>query len=355
MQTIIATNLPRFMPCNGSRLMAASAPQIISNSADRDEGIAAHYMAKTVFDGEFSIEELVDRKAPNGFYMSSEMADHVAGYLSNIQPGEMEIDTSYGSEHFRVNGRADHIYYSEDTLYIDEFKYGWSPIEPERNWTLISHAIGYCVIRQIKPKAIILTVHQPRPAHRLGKTRSWSLDYFELLGYYQQIATALTNPSDMLNTGPHCRRCDALATCPAARAASYNAIDASEVVFNDEIGNDALAYDLDALRLARDTIKHRLEALEELAAHRLRNGQVIPDYATEPQYGHRRFKPGWTAAMIQAVTGIDAAKPGIVTPAEFKRRGASEILLSAVTDVPMTGLKLVKISADQRARKALGK
>jgi hypothetical protein len=96
MLIIDATGLPRLMECNGSRLMPPSFPTVDDPTA-RDEGTAAHYMAQQIFSGAFTIEELMDRKAPNGFYMTHEMGE----YVDKLSCGArlvrfMEIDTSWG-------------------------------------------------------------------------------------------------------------------------------------------------------------------------------------------------------------------------------------------------------------------
>jgi hypothetical protein len=366
MLIIDATGLPRLMECNGSRLMPPSFPAVDDPTA-RDEGTAAHYMAQQIFSGAFAVEELIDRKAPNGFYMTHEMSEYVTSYLAALDwCGDMEIDTSWGDGvNFRINGRADHVAFAADidTLYIDDFKYGFRLVEPERNWTLISHAIGYCANMQIAPRAIILRIHQPRPHHSEGKTRSWMITYAELQAFMTQISATLTNPSDMLMTGVNwCATCHALATCPAARKAGYNAIDATNMAFDDASPDDLLSYELDTLRTAKATLENRLDALEELTKHRLTGGAVVPNYAIEHQYGNRRFKPGFGVPLLFALTGANLMKEGLVTPAEAERRlvalGKSKeqaaAIVASLSEKPMTGTKLIRVSAARRAERIFG-
>jgi hypothetical protein len=305
MLIIDATGLPRLMECNGSRLMPPSFPAVDDPTA-RDEGTAAHYMAQQIFSGAFAVEELIDRKAPNGFYMTHEMSEYVTSYLAALDwCGDMEIDTSWGDGvNFRINGRADHVAFAADidTLYIDDFKYGFRLVEPERNWTLISHAIGWCAT------------------------------------------------------------CHALATCPAARKAGYNAIDATNMAFDDASPDDLLSYELDTLRTAKATLENRLDALEELTKHRLTGGAVVPNYAIEHQYGNRRFKPGFGVPLLFALTGANLMKEGLVTPAEAERRlvalGKSKeqaaAIVASLSEKPMTGTKLIRVSAARRAERIFG-
>jgi len=357
MLTIDATNLPRVMNCNGSRLMPPSFPVQIIDNTIRDEGNAVHWAASKMFhSNDHGIVE--NTRAPNGVVLTSDMIGHVHDYLSLLDCGEMEAPADFRGENWTIGARCDHRKYNvtDNTLTIDDLKYGWRIVEVFENWTLIAYAIGTCIGMSITPATIILRIHQPRPYHSDGKVREWRLTYDELLTYYQRIDATLSNPSDTLNTGlDWCAKCHALATCPAAIKAGMNAIDASAMAFHDEMPDVVAAYELDTLRTASAFIEARMNAVEEMVKHRLRNGAVIGDYALQSQYANRRFKPGVDPNMMKILTGIDLTKPGLVTPAEAERRGADPKVIEAMTERPLTGVKLIRSTADKRARKQLNK
>jgi len=360
MLTTNATNLPRLMNCNGSRNMPPSFASVDPDPTARDEGNAAHWVAQGWFDyGREFANDLIGTKAYNGVVITSEMIEHVGEYLSEIELGAMEVETSFGTDLWRVNARADHISWNATTslLTIDDFKYGHRLVEPEQNWTLIAHAIGYTIFNGIVPTTTKLRIHQPRPHHPDGKLREWSISYPQLLDYYARINNTLSNPADELVTGlAWCAKCHALATCPAARAASMNAVDATALTFTDQLPNDVMAFELDTLRNAQGMLTARLEALQELAMHRLKAGEVIEGYGVETQLANTRWKAGITPQALTLASGVDCVKPGAITPAEFKRRGGSQAAYDALTERPITGIKLVRASADKRARRAgLGK
>jgi Protein of unknown function (DUF2800) len=357
MHAVNADDLTRLVECNGSRLMLPSSPHVEGDRTARDEGDAAHYMAVAIFNGEFTLEQLVDQKAPNGVYMTSEMSDYVQQYLIALECGQVEVNTSFGNDQYRVNARCDHVVYQQsiDTLTIDDFKYGWGLIEPENNWTLAAHAIGYCLSHSIQPARICLRIHQPRPYHPHGKIRSITLTFDELWVMYQRIDATMLQPTNELHTGlSWCVKCDALATCPAAHKANMNAFDATDVAFDDKIPNDVLSYNLDLLRNAGAMIKNRLDALENLAMHRLKIGEVIDNYAVENQFANTRWKTGLEPSAVMMLTGKDLSKPGLVTPGEAKKRGVPELVIKSLTERPMTGIKLVRAEASKRAEKLLG-
>lgn len=363
MFTIDATNLPRLMACNGSRFMEGIQPAAIDiDTTVRDEGNAAHYMARMVFERQFNIEELVERKAPNGVYMTPEMSEHVAWYLEGISreytmSDECEINTSFGTDNWRIDARADHIGWNGQAgvLYIDDFKYGWRSVSPEMNWTLIAHAIGFCIVSQIIPVQIIFNIHQPRPYHPDGKRRAWSCDYLQLMAMYDQIQRVMADGSHTLQTGEHCKRCPANATCPAARAANMNCIDmAEQFAFNDQVSNEQLSFNVDQFRRAIETLQNSLDASEELIKHRLRAGQVVDNFSIEPAYGNLKWKEGVTVETVMLLTGANvAAKPKMITPTQAKKL-IPESVMESLSERPSNGTKLVRISADKRAKRLLG-
>lgn len=357
MFTTTADELPRIMACEGSRLMPASFPVEAGDTSARDEGTAAHYLAQAVFNNEFTFDELTDRKAPNGVYISTEMADHVAQYLSALDCGETEIDTSYGTDAWRINSRADHIAFNHtvDTLIVDDLKYGWRLVSPVNHWSLVWHAIGYCIARQLRPAHVELRIHQPRPWHPDGPCRTWRITGDELWALYAIINAKLSALSDALTTGPQCNGCHAMATCPAYRAANMNALDATDHAIPDDMPNDALSYELDVLTAAQSVIENRLDALRDLASHRLSLGQLIENYSRQATYANTRWRAGLDGATLSLMAGKDLTKPAaLVTPTEAKRRGMSEAVIKSLTERPMTGQKLVRSTATERANRLLG-
>lgn len=351
---ITADQLPRFMQCNGSRLMEPLFDIEQGDTEARDEGVAAHYMFRAVLNKEFELEELVDRKAPNGYYMTAKMADYIQGFIEIIIAGETEIETSFEGVGWRIGGRADHIAWDGvDTLHVYDYKHGHSAVEPERNWTLISHAIGHCIRKQIAPARIRFVIHQPRATHYLGETRDCVVTYGQLMELYDELNRTLTNPSDTLQTGALCKRCPARHPCPAATAMGMSALDASEQAFAEHITDEQLSAELVDLQRAKDIINQRLDARQELAVHRIRGGAILKGFGVDNRNGHKRFKKEYSPELLSIALGVDVTKSAIVTPAEAIRRGANEIAVNALTETPSLGYKLVRMNASKRAEKLL--
>jgi len=195
MHVITATELPRFIACNGSKYLDKVVEEPV-NSVAVDEGNAAHWLIEKVFKGEHTIEELIDRKAPNNHYITFEMAEHCSEFLDIIQGlGQVETDRNYTGDTWEVRGRSDHDHYDpvEKILYINDYKYGYRIVEPVENYTLISHAISFILTYGIVPEKINMSICQPRPYHARGTYRTWSISYQEFLQYQQKVFDCLSN------------------------------------------------------------------------------------------------------------------------------------------------------------------
>ncbi len=359
MISVTATELPRVMHCFGSLQM----PQAVPGGGDttqRDEGNAAHWLAEQMFNGAPAHAGLT---APNGYVVTDDMVEHVSQYVSALDCGEMEADTSYSGASWQVRGRADHLVYRthdvlthfSTSLTIDDFKYGWRLVSPVRNWTLMSHAIGWIIRTQQRPDRIVLRIHQPRPYHADGPLREWSCSFEELMGFYAQIDARLSNPTDELVTSmEHCAKCHALATCPAARSASMNALDVMDRVFSDDLPKPLLTREMELMRQAVSMIEARRDAIEELVTHRIKQGEVFDGYMLERRHGQRRWKPGLTGKVLSMLAAKDLSKDGAVTPAEAERRGVSKEAIAAMTDRPLLDPKLKAVDVDARGRALFG-
>ena len=359
MLTIDASNLPRYMQCNGHRLLQADPVFIERDNTIREEGNAAHWLASVAFSGQHTIDEMVDRKAPNGIFITSEMAEHVGDYISAIDrnpyhPGNIEWSYSLVGQNWQVNGRADYISHNDQTLNIDDLKYGYTIVEPKKNWTLIAHAIGYCQTNNVAPQQITFIIHQPRAPHRDGRVREWSISYDELLLLYAEMNAALYNPSNTLQTGPNCYKCPAFVGCPARQDAELNALETAHMAYRAEIENTELSDRMALIHRAEEMIKQAKKAYEEQIMYRLKQGQALNGYAIENDLTNRMWKDGVTVDLMQTLTGVNLSKPQLITPSQAEKAGVSKDIVAMFAERRPKGSKLVRIDTDKRAAKFFG-
>lgn len=361
MLAITATDLPRFMICDGSAKMGGSLPSIDgAKNTVKDEGNAADWVVKQVHKGA-NPAELVGQKAPNGVFITEEMIDYLEEYLSDVMLGEIEVDTTLTPHRaprlWQVNGRADLATYNDKTHHLDiaDLKYGWSVVEPADNWTLISHALGWLGKNPDKPVSMVtMSIYQPRVHHPAGRVRSVTLKFTDFIDLYKQIDEKLSNPSGMLQTSPLCKNCPAVTRCPAYFKASMNALEISETAFIDELSNDELSFQLDLTKRALDILTQKKKAYDDLALHNIRQGQIVKNYALETGLSNRAWKQGVTPDFMKMITNKDLAKDApMVTPAAAERAGVSKDTVKAFTERHSTGIKLVRVDADTNAKQLM--
>lgn len=357
MLSVIATDLPRLIACNGSRLMGASVPPVDATDATKDEGNAVHWLAAQWHsDDNLLLKDIVGQQSPEGVFITREMVEYLEEYFTAIAEAQVEVETSHAGNGWTVRGRADAIKYDPagGHLTICELKYGWRIVEPEMNWTLISHVAGFIANNPDKPvHTIDMTIFQPRPHHPAGSVRSWRIGVGDFVELYNKMAATLQSPDDMLHTGEiQCHYCPALATCPAARKAEFNAIDTSNKAFTDEIDNKTLSFRLDQIKRASAILKDQEKAYGELALYRVKQGGIVPNYGIESELTNRNWKENLTPEFVEALTGKELSKKQLITPAQAEKAGVSKEVVAALTERRNKGVKLVRMDADAKARKA---
>lgn len=359
MFTIDATHLHQLMNCEGYRLLPDYERPADTDTELRDEGNAVHWLAQEKFEGRIAIDDISPgRRAYNGVVISPSMYLHVNEYLYNLTVGQMEMVTSWGDgANFQINGRCDHAGYDQptDTLDIDDLKYGFSPVEPEFNWTLISHAIGWCILHNYWPANFRLRIHQPRPFHPLGTLRTWTINRAKLTEYMHMIAGTMKAPSDTLQTGNHCFKCTKRGVCPAMRASTMRAIDVRQDAFSDELTDEQLADEYLLTEYASKMIKYRLDALKDMATHRVQSGRALPGLQLQRTYSNTQWKKAMTPEMVKAITGRDLTEPKLASPTAAKAAGVPELFMNHMTSRVETGVKLVTIDPSKVADKAFNK
>jgi hypothetical protein len=214
--------------------------------------------------------------------------------------------------------------------------------------------LGFVLNNPNCPVHIInFTIYQPRPHHPDGKVRRWTIARELLDHLYNELNARLSNPSDELVSNPLCKNCPAAVNCPAFRKAQFNSIDAAEMAFNDSLDNNTLSYMIDTIERASKVLEHAKKAYHELAMHRLKEGQVIDNRALEIQYGHRDWRDGVTPEFVQMLTGKDLTKKKLISPAQAEKQGVSPEVVKSLCEKRSTGVKLVRVSATDRAKKLM--
>lgn len=245
-------------------------------------------------------------------------------------------------------------------LCIDDLKYGWNIVDVKEDWQLIGYAIGEIIRRQQVFQHIKLTIHQPRPHHEDGPTRSWEITYEQLLGYKEQIEARMleivTGHRDLV-TSNKCKYCPAAlnAACPALGRAVFHGVDYILSDWKqDSLNNQAIAEQMDMFGRIQDLFKIQFDSLEALALSRIQNGEIVPGYTTKESFGDRQWKKTVTPEVIKVLTGVDITKKEMMSPAQSEKAGVPKELVKDFVDRYFKGVKVVKGNANKKAAEVFG-
>lgn len=346
-----ASSSGRWIHCPESAWLEPNYPDIEHPAAK--EGTAAHEMAELILKGQHTIEELVDRQASNGIMMTGEMVPHVQMYVDHIQKRGVaywieeviEIKCNVGTVTGRCDGAAFAFDETTNHLFIDDFKYGYRPVEVFKNWQQLIYAMGMFTKIGSRIQTITMTIIQPRGQHHDGPIRSWTIGAEELERYMLHLwkqLEYLNSPNRKCHTGAWCRDCKVQPHCAAAISAGMNAIDVIMKALPDTKTAKDIADLLDILTYASKTVDHLLDSVNARAEAMILNGQPIPGYGYEPGKGKRKFKNPEAAIAAAAAVGIDITNKVVCTPLEAERRGLSEMFVKQLATTPSTAPRLKK-------------
>ena len=356
--SIKASDLDRIMICPGSIPLQEPLPNAEETDAAK-EGTAAHYVAQDLFRAVVTPAFRKGLKTPNGWVVDQDMFTHAKTYVDNVNalPGVLHVECKADFEILSglvIRCRGDAVKWDDasKTLYVDDFKYGWRPVDVVGSWQLLAYAIGAARTLGVVPERFVLTIDQPRPFHVDGRRRSWTLTPDEIGEYYSRMVARLSSLDDTLSTGDHCDRCKAApGHCPAARTSAFNAIDVTMNSSAVELSAEDHAAELEIMSKAASVAKKRLEWLEDYAKERLKRGELIPGRYLRPAHGTSQWTSDKDVVALQKETGIKLRETVSVSPAEAIRRGVDEEKVKAYSFRPDRGVALAKGSSTQLAEK----
>jgi len=207
--------------------------------------------------------------ASNGVYFDDEMFFY-APIIAKRIPANATSEVKVGwktNAGIVVQGSYDFAYFTDDTLFVEDVKYGYGIVDVVKNWQLIVYAIGEIIrLNKFFPN-IVLKIHQPRPYHEDGDCREWKITYQELLDLKEEIerrAMHIAQGNKEFVTSEKCKYCPGVAfECVAFNRAFNNAVD---VVLNDTLAANIteaeIASQLNVMERIKDIFKIKKDAVE---------------------------------------------------------------------------------------------
>lgn len=304
----------------------------------REEGTAMHWAAQY-----FSTVKVGD-VAPNGVVISDELYEGAAYYLGVLDDEDdvvwhIEEMLAAPSIHERCGGTPDAFGFraaSSPIVLLRDLKGGYRPVEAFPNWQLFGYiaAIIDAYPNLDTPDTVIdMGIVQPRAYHRKGPFRKHVMTLGEVYPYVDALhmaASIATGEHAKAVAGPQCDDCAGRASCAVAHAAGMRALEVSGDPDVHDLPIPALDYEMQRLEEAKRMIEARLTGLQAQAAHLIRNGAMLPNYALEAGAGRLKWiddDAERAAIAMGDLMGYNLRKPvQAITPTQAMDKLPKELL-----------------------------
>jgi len=339
---------------------AASLPEEEPSDPAR-EGTCAAWVAEMVLIGQVNrAADMIDLSHENGWLVDTEMAYHVQGYVDRLRSrGGRVIAEQFVRLNEMIGGTPDAVAVVDETgtLYGDDLKYGFSPVDPYRNTQVAIYLAAVLATLNTPINKIVIGIYQPRSMHPQGIHRTWETTPEELLSFVEWIkarGNECQDPNSIATPGTHCEYCPAAGSCVALTQSVYKAFSVLTETRQMQLTGPQLARELDFINQVEKMLKARKNAIEAETTERMKGGDYVPGYGLEPRLGPRKFSA--SPGEIAVATGINPySEPKLCTPAELERRGANKEVVQRMSTRPHIQPKLTRLGDNHYTRLFEGK
>lgn len=336
------------------------------DSPESIEGTGAHLVLLDVLTGR---EVKQGAFTANGAIVTDEMldgADLVRDVVETRMRGQqlhLEELVNVSAIHLDCFGTPDvwAFNFSSNVLSIVDYKFGHGFVDEFFNLQGLSYALGIIdkleLVGDPKHITVSFTIVQPRCYMRGEPIRTHTYTIAEAAEHIANLRAAayaayFLNPT--ATTGDHCKYCPGRHACPALQEAAYAAAEVSNDRQPHNLSPQAAALELWILERALERLQARVDGLSELTLANLKRGERVSYYRIAEGKGRQTWNiPNDQVITIGQLLGKDFSKPGIVTPAQAKKLGVDEVVISAYSFSPSGNLKLVAENPAD-ARKVFG-
>lgn len=335
--------------CSGSVAARQAFPSLDSEASA--EGTAAHWLAAEVLRSYQTSDvrdelSFVGKVAENGVTVTEEMAEAVGHYVVDV----LKVANKHGGlQSLRIEQRVaiDRVHpdnwgtfdcslavtaeNGQITLYVWDYKHGHGKVYAASNDQIIEYATGIIDTAGWSDLDVVVVsrIVQPRCFDGSGNVDEWVVRASDLRAdvnrLHAQAHEAFAAPR--FTAGRHCKHCEAIVTCDAAKRYGYELIDRCDgPVLLDAFDGAALAVEREIIRSGLKVVQNRLEAVEAEIVHRLGQGEAVGNlrYSAKPGALAWNVEPPVALAMASAFN-IDAAKSAVMTPTQVIAAAPKEI------------------------------
>lgn len=333
----------RWMACPGSIALLDTLPAGDTSSPYAEEGTAAHALAERAIRQNVSAGVALTQTLPIPEWWSGDMAEAVTPYVDHAltlanHPHcrffavEVKLTLDLFSPPEPMGGTADCVALVGERLHVVDLKYGRGvAVEVDDNPQLQYYALMALIYAETlgyAPKAVTLTVVQPRKEHVDGPVRSIDYAVSDLLAFAERLLDAAwmtQQPDAPRAAGAWCKFCEAKPICPEQQAVVRNMVAVDFDAIPESLPEPS-AWSLEEIGAMLRRAEHLADyitACEKFLTARLREGQTVSTHKLVQAVTHRRWRDG--AAVVDALAPLGVSRSDLydeklVTPAEAARR-----------------------------------
>lgn len=359
----------QWMKCYGSVRAQHEYPGLPGEpSQSKLEGRACHEAAQQMFDG-VTPDSIIGTLSRDGIVITRELVDVARVYVDDVRAIvgkydptiEQRVDLSHIIPEWYGIPDAWYLDPFRDRIFLWDFKAGHTFVPAVENWSLLLYLSG--VINKLNltdddlyGMTFDLRIVQPRCYTSDGVIRTWTLAYSQFFNAEQRVINALKyvlSDNPRCTVGSQCKNCSARAHCTTLQRASYEGVDYGDALNTHDLTGNNLGIELKMLRRAAELIGHRLAGLEEQALHEIQSGQPVAFFGVKQGKGRERWckdAPVEQIIMMGDLLGVDIRKPvELDTPAQARKKGIDDTVISEYSETPLTGMKLVEVDSSHVA------
>lgn len=317
-----------------------------------DEGRVAHELAAMCISNPAIPFSDIDPKFTKEMWDGAQLySDVIYDDLSETMTLQVEKSIRCEAIHDDLKPIIDSFSYSDDTLYVYEYKFGRNPVEVHNNSQLMLGVIAVMKHLNIKPNKIEIIVVQPRAFHSDGPVRRASLTPDQLNEFFAIARTKAqeyhSNPT--CRTGVHCNGCNAKLRCTARLESTLSCVDYVEAPREMEFEPMELGEHYKLLKRISKQIEKDLKSIEEELTYLTREGKHT-GFTLAPSVLPLKWNLDTeTITMMGDTLGVNLRKPvDVITPTQAKQlKLLTEEQVNDLATRPEGGLKLTLDNAKE--------
>lgn len=353
----------RWVECPASVQMAAHFPE--DRTIESEEGDCAHWVAAEYLAG----RTVAPGTVWEGYTVTPEMIWGANLYRDAVTyhgGSGLLIEQRVAIERIHPNcyGTPDSARRDGNTVYLNDYKFGFVPVEVENNYQLICYAVGLLALYGLLDleTQIVFCIVQPRAPHPRGPVRRWVCTASDLraeINRLIQSAQEAMGDNPRCVAGLHCAAtyCPARGSCQSFQRMAAGVLSYSGGAVIRPMESAGSGAELKLLHAAKTVIDSLITAREAEVLNHVAEGRYT-GWSMEPTYGRDEWTIGADEIrQLGLLLGVELMQePKPVTPNQaIKLAGINRALVDKFFDKPRRGMKLVPgDNLDKRAALAFG-